>query len=101
MNAVRDWANKIPSLLTSLLGVPIRNVEFSDDRLCGLLDRFSDDKGWEALKNDLWKNSVEVFDIRANTIRFDGTAACGYHDITEKGLMQFGASKELPYKVIV
>lgn len=94
INAVRDWANKIPSVLTSLLNNPIRHVEFSDDRLCNLLDRFSDDRAWEALENDLWKNSVKVFDIRTNTIRFDGTAACGHHDVTEEGLMQFGASKD-------
>lgn len=94
MNAVRDWANKMPLVLSSLLGTPIRNVEFSDDRLCNLLDRFANDSTWEALEADLWKNTVNVFDIQANVLRFDGTAACGYHDITDNGLMQFGASKD-------
>ena len=94
MNAVRDWANKIPLLLGSLLGAPIRNVEFSDDRLCSLLDRFADDSAWEALETDLWRNSVEAFEIQGDVLRFDGTAACGYHEITENGLMQFGASKD-------
>src|ERR1700722_9509295 len=47
LNAVRDWANKIPLLLSSSFGVPIREVDFSDDRLCNLLDRFSDDNAWE------------------------------------------------------
>jgi transposase len=94
MNAVRDWANKIPLTLASLLGTPIRNVEFSDDRLCNLLDRFSDDNAWKELEADLWKNSLEVFDLQRNVLRFDGTAACGYHDISENGLMQFGASKD-------
>lgn len=94
INAVRDWANKMPLVLASLFGAPIRNVEFSDDRLCNLLDRFADDSTWNALEADLWKNSVEVFELQANVLRFDGTAACGYHDISENGLMQFGASKD-------
>lgn len=94
MNSVRDWANKIPLVLTSLLGMPIRNVEFSDDRLANLLDRFADDTAWEALEASLWKNVVEVYELPMNIIRFDGTAACGYHDITENGLMQYGASKD-------
>jgi len=94
MNAVRDWANKMPLVLTSLFGSPMRDVDFSDDRLGNLLDRFSDDNAWESLENDLWKNSVEVFELQSNVLRFDGTAACGYHDITENGLMQFGASKD-------
>lgn len=94
MNAVRDWANKMPLVLSSLLGTSIRDVEFSDDRLCNLLDRFANDSAWEALETDLWKNSVNVFEIQENVLRFDGTAACGYHDIIENGLMQFGASKD-------
>ena len=94
MNAVRDWANKIPLTLETLLGAPIRDTEFSDDRLGNLLDRFSDDNAWKELEADLWKNSLEVFDLKKDVLRFDGTAACGYHDITENGLMQFGASKD-------
>ena len=94
MNAVRDWANKMPLVLSSLLDTPIRNVEFSDDRLCNLLDRFANDSAWEAVEADLWKKSVAVYEIQDNILRFDGTAACGYHDITENGLMQFGASKD-------
>ncbi len=91
---LRDWANKIPLVLTSLLGSSIRDVEFSDDRLCNLLDRFAIDTAWEALETNLWKNVVEVYKLPISTIRFDGTAACGYHEITEDGLMQFGASKD-------
>ena len=94
INSVRDWANKIPLTLASLLGTPIRDVEFSDDRLCNLLDRFADDSAWEALEASLWRNVVEVYKLPVNTLRFDGTAACGYHSITENGLMQFGASKD-------
>jgi hypothetical protein len=32
-SAVRDWANGMPHILAHLLGHPIREVEFSDDRL--------------------------------------------------------------------
>lgn len=94
LNSVRDWANKMPLVLGSLLGNPVRSVEFSDDRLGNLLDRLAEDASWEALEAKLWKNAVEVYEFSVNTVRFDGTAACGYHDITENGLMQYGASKD-------
>ena len=42
-SAVRDWANGIPRTLEYLLGHPIREVEFREDRLGGVLSRLSDD----------------------------------------------------------
>ena len=43
-SAVRDWANSMPHTLAHLLGHPVREVEFSDDRLGGVLYRLSDDE---------------------------------------------------------
>jgi hypothetical protein len=43
-SAVRDWANGMPHTLAHLLGHPLRDVEFSDDRLGGVLYRLSDDE---------------------------------------------------------
>lgn len=94
LNSVRDWANKIPLTLSTLLDSSIRDVEFSDDRLCNLLDKFADTTAWESFEANLWKNTVEIYEVPKNVIRFDGTSVCGYHDITEEGLMQFGKSKD-------
>lgn len=94
LNSVRDWAGKIPSALSSMLGSPIRDVEFSDDRLGNLLDRFSEDQSWEEIENKLWKNVVEIYELPLDEIRLDGTTVCGHHEVTEDGIMQYGASKD-------
>ena len=57
-SAVRDWANGMPRTLEHLLGHPIREVEFSDDRLGGVLSRLSDDATWDAIERDLWTATV-------------------------------------------
>lgn len=93
-SAVRDWANDLSHTLGQLLGQPIREVEFSDDRLGGLLRRLSDDEAWEASEEDLWAASVAVYALELTGIRLDSTTSYGYHQVTEEGIMQFGPSKD-------
>src|SRR5215471_3301536 len=49
-SAVRDWANGLSHTLEHLLSHPIREVEFSDDRLGGLVRRLSADEAWKAIE---------------------------------------------------
>jgi transposase len=93
-SAVRDWANGIPHTLEHLLGHPIRTVEFSDDRLGGVLHRLSNDETWDAIERDLWATTVAVYELTLAGIRLDSTTISGYHQVTDKGVMQLGHSKD-------
>jgi len=93
-SAVRGWANALPHTLEQLLGQPIREVEFSDDRLGALLHRLSADEAWEAIEHDLWAATVTASDLHWTGIRLDSTTSYGYHQVAEAGLMQFGHSKD-------
>lgn len=93
-NAVRNWSNKIPTVLGALLNGVIREVEFSDDRLANLLDSLSDDKSWHGFEDDVSKHTIEAYELPVETIRCDGSAACGYHEVIENGIMQYGRSKD-------
>lgn len=93
-SAVRDWANALPQTLERLLGRSIRDVEFSDDRLGGVLHRLSDDKAWAAIEQDLWAASLAVYDLELTGVRLDSTTSLGYHQVTDEGVMQFGHSKD-------
>jgi transposase len=93
-SAVRDWANSMPHTLEHLLGHPIREVEFSDDRLGGVLSRLSDDETWEAIEHDLWAATVAVYELELTGVRLDSTTSYGYHHVTEEGVMQRGHSKD-------
>jgi transposase len=93
-SAVRDWANGIPHTLAHVLGSPIREVEFSDDRLGGVLSRLSDDETWEAIERDLWAATVTVYELELTGIRLDSTTSSGYHHVTKAGGMQRGHSQD-------
>src|SRR6516162_4598625 len=93
-SAVRDWANGIPRTLAHLLGHPIREVEFSDDRLGGVLARLSDDETWDAIERDLWTATVTVYELELAGMRLESTTSYGYHHVIDKGVMQRGHSKD-------
>lgn len=93
-SAVQDWANDIPHTLEELLGQELRTVEFNDDRLGGVLRRLSDDEAWAAIEQDLWVNTVAVYDLDLIGVRLDSTTSYGYHQPHEDGTMQHGMSKD-------
>lgn len=93
-SAVREWANGLPQTLQHLLGQPIRDVDFSDDRLGALLRRFSNDGAWEATEQALWNASVTVYALPLTGVRLDSTTSAGHHQPTPNGLMQYGQSKD-------
>lgn len=91
--SVQDWARSHPHTLETLIGQPLRAVEFSDDRLSIILRRLQD-ADWSALEADLWQATCEVYEISYQCIRLDSTTSFGYHTITPDGLMQRGHSKD-------
>jgi transposase len=80
--------------LETLVGQPLRAVEFSDDRLGGVLHRLSKDAAWEAIEKELWAATVAVYELEVSGIRLDSTTSSGYHHVNEEGVMQFGHSKD-------
>ena len=92
--SVEDWAKKHKHTLEHLAGQPIRQVEFSDDRLGIVLRRLSPPDTWEALEADLWSSTVAVYEIQMTGLRLDSTTTYGYHTPTEDGVMQHGYSKD-------
>lgn len=83
--SVEDWAEKHKRTLEQLVGQPIRQVEFSDDRLGIVLRRLSPPTTWEALESDLWSSTVAVYEIQMTGVRLDSTTTYGYHTTTEDG----------------
>ena len=91
--SVQDWAQNHPHTLKTLIGQPLRPIEFSDDRLSIILRRFQD-ADWPALEADLRQATCEVYEISYHCVRLDSTTSFGYHTITPDGLMQRGHSKD-------
>ena len=93
-SAVREWANALSHTLATLVGQPLREVEFSDDRLGRVLHRLSDETAWGAIEQELWAATVAVYELEVSGIRLDSTTSYGYHHVSEEGVMQWGHSKD-------
>lgn len=91
---VQAWTQELHHSLETLIGQPIRSVEFSDDRLTLLLNRLNDPAAWESLEADLWRAHCDVYALPVERVRLDATTSCGYHAVTDDGLMQLGHSKD-------
>jgi transposase len=91
---VQAWAQELQHSLETLIGQTIRPVEFSDDRLTLLLKRLDNPPAWESLEADLWRSHCDVYALPVDRVRLDATTSCGYHTVTDDGLMQLGHSKD-------
>ncbi|MHC5538949.1 IS1634 family transposase [Singulisphaera rosea] len=91
---VQDWALELRHTLETFTGQALRPVEFSDDRLTLLLRRLADTDAWAALEADLWESHCDVYALPVDRVRLDATTSCGYHTVTDDGLMQLGHSKD-------
>ena len=91
---VQAWAEELQHTLETLVGRRIRPVEFSDDRLTLLLKRLDAQAAWESLEADLWHTHCDVYALPVERVRLDATTSCGYHTVTNDGLMQLGHSKD-------
>src|SRR3954453_8762013 len=91
---VQAWAQELHHTLEALIGQTIRPVDFSDDRLTLLLKRLDARATWESLEADLWHSSCDVYALPPERVRLDATTSCGYHTVTDDGLMQLGHSKD-------
>ena len=96
LNSVQGWAaGLLMTLAVCLKTVSLRDLDFSDDRLCLVLDHLGrDDSAWESYESEQISTLLRVYDLKARRVRIDSTTAKSYVAVTEDGLFQFGHSKE-------
>jgi transposase len=93
-SAVRDWARAHRVTLERLIGQPIRDADFTDDRLAILLRHLAPAEARSDLEARLWTSTCEVYQIPAEQVRLDSTTSYGFHTVADGGLMQRGQSKD-------
>jgi len=94
LNQVEEWAEKRLHTLGISTGQPVREQEWSDDRLGIVLDELADGEKWKAFETQLNRQTIRVYDLRPRQVRVDSTTAYGYWTVTQDGLFQFGHSKD-------
>lgn len=94
LNHVQAWAEKRLETLAGSIGQTVRALDFSDDRLAGLLDLLSADERWQQFESALNRQLLRVYDLHPERVRLDSTTASGHWEITPEGLFQLGHSKD-------
>ena len=84
-SAVRDWARAHRITLERLIGQPIRDADFTDDRLAILLRRLAPAEVRSDLEARLWAGTCEVYQLPVEQVRLDSTTSYGFHDRHRRG----------------
>jgi transposase len=97
LNHVQPWVELHHGTLSALLGKTVLPVHFHDDRLADCLSRLASADSFARLEHDLNQHTIRVYHLPTDTVRIDATTANSYADVlSEKGLLQFGHSKDDP-----
>jgi transposase len=97
LNHVEPWVAQHQGTLSALLGQTVLPVHFHDDRLADWLDRLSGGDSFSVLERQLNRHTIRVYQLPTDTVRYDTTTANSYADVlSERGLLQFGHSKDDP-----
>lgn len=97
LSPMQAWASKHLVSLSQALNKPVREADFTDDRLGVVLSRLGDDatQSGEQLELKLGQHLVRAYELPTETVRIDMTTVSVYHHPeTEDGLMKFGRSKD-------
>jgi len=82
---VQAWVDSLQHTLETLIGQPIRPVDFSDDRLTLVLNRLSDLEVWQELEADLWHTQCDGYALPpVQRVHLDATTSYGYHAIGDR-----------------
>ncbi len=94
LSSVQEWVAKHQQCLTQALGEPIRDTDFSDDRLADLLDAVGQEDVGEKIEKQLGQHLIRAYDLPAETARIDTTTVNVYHRPEEGSILSYGVSKD-------
>ena len=97
LSPMQAWARKHLLSLSQALGKPVREADFTDDRLGVLLSHLGEDatQPGEQIELELGQHILRAYELPSDTARIDMTTVSVYHrPNNDNGLMQFGRSKD-------
>ena len=97
LSPLQAWAGKHLLSLSQALGKPVREQDFTDDRLAVLLSHLGDETSHpsESIELALGQHLLRAYALPTDTARIDLTSVSVHHQPgDDDGLMQFGHSKD-------
>lgn len=99
MVTVREWVMQRREALEQLIGQPIRETDFTDDRLADVLRYLSYHHVWHLVEAAISARTIRVYNLEPTTVRLDATVGQVYHDADEHTLFEVGRTKAGDYAV--
>lgn len=93
---VAEWVDEFTPILHTLFGIPVTATDFSDDRLSTLAAHLADAATQQQIDQELYGQTVQVYDLVGTHIRLDATVFTGYHQAQTGALMQYGYQRGDP-----
>lgn len=94
LSPVCDWVLEHRECLSQALGQPIRDTDFTDDRLEDLLDALGPAAVGEQVETQLGQHLIRAYELPTDTGRIDTMTVSVYHQPQGESLLAFGQSKE-------
>lgn len=94
LSPVRDWVLARRQCLSQALSQPIRDTDFTDDRLEDLLDALGADEVGEQIEVQMGQHLIRAYELPTETGRIDTTTVSVYHQPSGESLLTFGQSKD-------
>ena len=96
LEPVREWVNKRQALFSRLLGIELRDTDFTDDRLANVLTMLGLEDSQALLDRQLNQEWITLYELPTGVTRYDSTTITVYQepDEDEEGIIGYGHSKD-------
>jgi transposase len=92
LSPIQDWAARHLNILRCILECPnLTALDFQDDRLGNLLERFGQDEKYLLFQADYTSRLVRLYCLEQSTVRVDSVNVPSYREVG--GLFQYGYNK--------
>jgi len=96
LEPVQSWVNSRQKLFNRLLGIKLRETDFTDDRLANVLTMLSVEEKQELIARRLSRGWITMYELPTEVSRYDSTTIAVYQaaDESEESIIGYGQSKD-------
>ena len=96
LEPVQGWVNARESLFNRLLGIELRETDFTDDRLANVLTMLGVEESQELIAERLSQDWITMYELPTEVSRYDSTTIAVYQaaDESEESIIGYGQSKD-------
>lgn len=95
LEPVREWVNKRQVLFNRLLGLELRDTDFTDDRLANVLTMLGLEDSQALIDRQLNQEWITLYELPTEVTRYDSTTITVYQEPDEEeGIIGYGHSKD-------